>query len=306
VSNQTQNFYVSQFGSNVQIMLQQRQSRLATAVKTGNHVGDQASAVDQIFAVTANKQTQRFAPITRTDAQTDRRWVAPVDYDLAQMVDSFDKLRLLMDPMSEYVQNAASALGRAKDLEIISAFFGSSMTGVKGASPTAFSTNLTTAGTPGQVVSVLQGSSSASGLSVAKLREAKRCLMANEVDLASDPVYMAITAKQHDDLLSEVQVIDADFNGGKPVLEDGLIMRFLGINFIHTELLTTGTDDNSGTSTACPLWAKSGMYLGMWNDLNINVSQRIDLTSQPYQAYVKGSFGATRLDEKRVVKVWCR
>lgn len=300
-------WYVHQYSTNLQIMLQQRGSRLEKAVMTGTHVGTQASPVDQVFPVTANKVVSRFAAMPRTDALTDRRWAFPVDYDLAQMIDSFDKLRLITDPSSTYVQNGMYALGRAKDVEIIAGFFGTAKTGVEGATSTTFLTNLTTNATPGQVVSVLQGSTGASNFTVAKMREAKRQLMANEVDLEFDPLFAAVSSKEADNLLAETQIIDADYNGGKPVLVDGKVDRFMGVNFIHTELVLAGrgTDDNAGTSTPVPLWAKSGMYLGVWNDIETDLSQRKDLQGLPWQAYCKETIGATRTDEKRVTKVWC-
>lgn len=290
-------FYVEQFSSNIQLKLQQKGSRLQQAVMSGSHVGSQASPVDQFGAINANKVSGRYNPITRVDAPTDRRWVFPQDYDLPQLLDSFDKLRLLIDPMSSYVTNAVHALGRAKDQEILSGMFGTNFTGNNGGTSTSFSSS--------QVVGVLQGAASATNLTVAKLREAKRILMANEVDLDSDTIYAALNATNHDSLLAEVQVISTDFND-KPVMVDGKLTRYLGINFIHTELLSTGTDDQSGTSTQIPVWAKSGVYLGQWNDISNDVSRRNDLTGLPYQAYTFGTFGATRLEEKKIVKIWAR
>lgn len=291
-------FSVQQFSTNVQLLLQQKGSRLRQAVMTGTHVGAQASPVDQIFPITANKVVSRFAEMPRVDALLTRRWAYPVDYDLPQLIDSFDKLRLLTDPSSHYVTNAMYAVGRGMDVEIINAFFGTSNTGQEGATPVTFPSS--------NQISVQMGATAPTGMTVAKLRQAKLQLMANEVDLQADPLYCAITAKQHDNLLAEAQVIDGDYNGGKPVMEEGLITRFLGINFIHTEMLNTGTDDQSGTSTLVPIWAKSGMYLGLWNDLQTDISQRKDLQGLPWQAYVKGTFGATRIDEKRVMQVYCR
>lgn len=297
-------WYVQQFSTNIQLLLQQRGSRLRSAVMSGTHVGSQASPVDQIAPITANKVVQRFASMPRVDALLARRWAFPVDYDLPQLIDSFDKLRLITDPSGHYVTNAMYALGRSMDFEIINSFFGTSFTGQDGATPTIFPTSTGTPG--GNVIGVNTGSASGSSLSVAKLRAAKLNLMANEVDIGFDPIYCAITAKQHDALLQEVQIIDADYNGDMPVLVEGRISRFLGIDFIHTELLQTGTDDqgNAG-STQVPIWAKSGMYLGLWGDITTDLSQRKDLQGLPWQAYCKGTFGATRLDEKRVMKVWC-
>jgi len=290
-------FYVQQYSTNIALLLQQKESRLRGAVMSGSHVGKQASPVDQIGAITAQKVASRFAAMGRVDATLDRRWVFPVDYDLPQLIDSFDKLRLITDPQSSYVQNAVNAMNRAMDDEILAAFFGTSKTGVDGSTSTTLGS--------GQVVSVSQGAASATGLTVAKLREAKRVLMANEVDLGSDQIFAVVKAKQHDNLLAEAQVISMDFND-KPVLVDGMITRFLGINLIHSERITSGTDDASGTSDAIPVFAKSGMYLGTWNDISTDISQRKDLQGLPWQAYAYGTFGATRLEEKKVVKVWCR
>lgn len=289
--------YVIQYANNIQLLLQQRGSKLRGSVMTGPHVGKQASPVDQIGAISALKVTSRFAPMGRIDAPVDRRWVFPQDYDLPQLIDSFDKLRLLLDPASSYVQNAMYAMGRAMDDEIIAAFFADAKTGEVGGTTTAFATST-------QTVSVNTGGT-ASGLNVAKLRAGKKILMANEVDLDSDPITCIITSEEHDDLLNEIQIVSTDFND-RPVLVDGKVTRFLGINFIHCERLTTATDDASGTSRQIPMFARSGMYLGMWNDISSDIDRRKDLQGLPWQAYAYGTFGATRLEEKKVVRIWSR
>lgn len=289
--------YVEQFSTNIQTLVQQKGSRLRKTVTNGTHVGSQASPVDQVGAINALKVTTRFAPMGRVDANLDRRWVFPVDYELPQLIDSFDKLRLIIDPQSIYVTNAMYAMGRAQDDEIISAYGGTAKTGVNGGTSTVFlSTN---------VVSVLQGAASASGASVAKLRQAKLLLMQNEVDIDSDELWFSCQSKQIDNFLAEAQVISTDFND-KPVLVEGRIMRFLGFNFVHTERLGTATDDQSGSSTPCYAYAKSGMYFGEWNAISSDISRRNDLSGLPWQVYCKGTFGATRLEEKKIVKVWCR
>lgn len=289
--------YVQQFSTNIQTLVQQKGSRLRKTVMNGSHVGSQASPVDQVGAITALKVITRFAPMGRVDATLDRRWVFPVDYELPQMIDHFDKLRLIIDPQSIYVTNAMYAMGRAQDDEIIAAYFGTAKTGVSGGTSTVFDTN--------NVVTVAFGAAAATGLTVAKLREAKRMLMTYEVDIDNDELWIALKAKQHDNLLGEAQVISTDFND-KPVLVDGKVVRFLGINFVHSERLGTATDDASGTSTPVPCYAKSGMYFGEWEAINADISQRKDLSGLPYQVYCKGTFGATRLEEKKMIKIWCR
>jgi len=289
-------FYVQQYSTNVNLLLQQKGSRLRNAVTTGSYVGKQASPVDQVGAVAAQKVVSRFAPMGRVDAPLDRRWVFPVDYDLPQLIDEFDKLRLIVDPESTYVQNAVYAMGRAMDDEIIAAFTGTAKTGVDGSTSTsALAANVVGVNTGG----------TASNLNVAKLRAAKKLLMSYEVDLDNDPIFCAITNKEHDALLNEIQVVSQDYNT-TPVLVNGRVQSFLGINFLHCERIVTGTDDQSGTSNAIPVWAKSGMHLGVWSDIQASVDQRNDLQGKPWQAYVIGTFGATRLEEKKIIKVWCR
>jgi len=80
----------------------------------------------------------------------------------------------------------------------------------------------------------------------------------------------------------------------------GNVDTFLGFKFIQCERLGV---DGSG-DRRCIAWAKSGMHLGMWNDINTKISERAD-KSYATQVYVKGTFGATRTDEKKVVEIIC-
>ena len=283
--------YVQQYATNIQLLLQQKGSRLSGAVTMGSHVGKQASPVDQIGSVEMIAPAGRFSPMGRVDAAVDRRWVFPSDYELPQLIDSFDKLRLLTDPQSSYVQNAVYAAGRKRDALIIAAINGTSKTGESG------STSVTLPAA--QKVAVGFGAASDVGLTVAKLREAKKKLMAADVDLENDPMFCAINAAAHDNLLAEAQVISTDFND-KPVLVEGRIMRFLGINFIHTELLESSSGD-----TLVPVWVKSGVYLGSWNEMGTDISKRNDLSGLPWQAVVSMTAGATRLEEEKVVQIAC-
>jgi hypothetical protein len=100
--------------------------------------------------------------------------------------------------------------------------------------------------------------------------------------------------------LGQIQVVSSDFNSDTPVMKDGKVMQFLGINFIHTERLPT-----SSSHRRCPVWVPSGVHLGMWNDIMSDITQRRDLSSHPYQIYLMGTFGATRTEEKKVVDILC-
>lgn len=286
------NHYAQQFATNIELLLQQKDSRLRSLVTQGQYIGEQASPVDQIDAVEMQSVSGRFEAMPRVDADTARRWVSPLDFDLPQLIDSFDKLRLLTDPNSAYVMNAVSAAKRKMDDVIIAAFFGTAKTGKTGSTSTSFPS--------GQQVAVNQGASGNTGLTVAKLREARRLLRAAEVDLDMDPITCVVTSKQEDNLLAEAQVISLDFND-RPVLVDGKLKSFLGMNIVHSERLAV--DANSYRRV--PVFAKSGMHLGVWNDITSDISQRKDLRGLPFQAYVYMTIGATRLQELKTVEIKC-
>lgn len=286
------NLAVQQYTNTVQLLVQQKGSRLRDTVMVQQHYGKQAVAVDQYAPVNATKVQGRAAPIVWTDTANDRRWVSPADYRWVDGVDNFDKLRLLNDPMSSYVQSGAFAMLRAMDDEIINGFFGVAKTGETGSN----STNFLSA----NQISVSFGASAATGLNVAKLIEARRILMANEVDLEMDPLYCIISAKQHANLLNEIQVVNSDYAATKR-LENGQLTSFLGINFIHSERLPI----NGSSYRRVPVYTKSGMHLGLWNDVTTSIDKRVDLESLPWQVYVYGTFGATRTEEKRIVEIPC-
>jgi len=294
-------FYVQEYAKRLNELAQQMDSRLRRACTEQRYTGKAGSPVEQVGAVAMQPVTTRYAPMGRVDAPTDRRWVYPSDFDLPQLLDTFDELRLLIDPKSKFVQNAHFAANRQIDDLIISAMFGTAKTGETGQNSITLPA--------GQVVSVQQGASAPTGLTVAKLRQALVILRQNEAIPDNDQptdVYCVAGGKQLDNLLAEAQVISSDFNGNMPVLKEGRIQRFLGIDFIHSERLPTGTDDAAGTSTKVGLWQKEGMHVGLWNDISTDIAQRKDLQGLPWQAYVYLTAGATRLEEKRFVQIWAR
>lgn len=282
--------YVTQFTSNMQLLLQQKQSALRPYVDMGAHVGSAAVPVDQIGKVEALSVTSRFAPITDQDIPTDRRWVYPQDKRIATLIDHFDKLRLLADPMSGYSQSISAGMNRSIDDIIIGGMFNSANTGVAGGTAVPFAT--------ANQVSVDVGGT-ASGLNVAKLRKARQLLMSYFVD-PSETIYCAVTSKQIDNLLNEVQVVSSDFNMVKPLV-DGVVTRFMGITFIPCERLTA----NASSYRRVPVWVKSGVHLGIWNDVRADLTQRKDLEGLPWQLYTDMTIGATRLEENKIIELPC-
>lgn len=285
MSNEILDWSVIDYKSTVELLLQQRGSKFRGAVMEDSYQGKSGAAVNQIGAVTAQERTTRHADTPLIETPHDRRWVFPSDYEWADLIDDQDKLRIIADPTSPYAINGAMSLGRAMDDLIITAATATSLTGENGTTSTTFPAGQT-------------ASTTAGGLTVAKLREAMQLLIAAEVDVDNEPLFCAIGAQQHDDLLGQTQAISLDFTN-KPVLVDGRIKAFMGFNFIDSQRLAL-----SGTDRTVICWAKSGLHLGVWNDINARITERDD-KSYSTQVYVKGTFGATRVEEKKVVAITC-
>lgn len=292
-AQQCENHYVQEYNSNLILLSQQQGSLLAGTVMNGTHKGESASPVDQLDSLEVRDNPSRFSPIQFSDAPTARRWVAPVPSDLAQRLDSFDERKLLADPKSKYVENGSYAFGRRYDQHIIDALFATAKTGKTGSDSTVFDTNM--------VVAVGTGAAAATGMNVAKLLAALELLKGRKVDLRRESPTCIISAKQETNLINDIRVASKDYSNTM-VMENGYIRRFLGINFIQMEML--GVDGNS--YRRCPIYLKSGMHLGKWmEEWRSKVSQRDDLTGQPWQVYQYMMAGATRLDEDKVVEVKC-
>jgi hypothetical protein len=275
-------------------------SKLRGRVREGFHVGKQASPINQIAAIQSKAPAGRFAPKNRTDADFTRRWVFPADREIDQLIDSYDELRTIVDPKSQYSTNAAMAFGRDYDDALIAASFGTAQTGTDNASLVAetFNNASTVANAGFQVVSTFS-STAAVGLTVAKLIEARRTFRHYHVDLESDPVGLVIGSQQEADLLNQVQVVSTEFND-KPVLVDGQVRRFMGFDIIVSERLNVAS-----TTRQCIAFAKSGLYLGIWKDTYNRVSIRNDLSGEPYDLFSSHSFGATRTQPGKVLQVSC-
>ena len=141
-----------------------------------------------------------------------------------------------------------------------------------------------------------------SRLNVQKLLAVRELARSKHIDFDEDPLFCGLTAKDESALLQEIQITSNEFNGNdKPVLRDGKIERFLGINFIYREMIESVA---AGTNEVnIPVWAKSGMHLGTWEEIHASVSKRNDIQGEPFQVYVLGTFGATRLDEDKVFNI---
>lgn len=281
---------VQQYKANVELLMQQTESRLTQGVTHGDYVGKAASIVEQFGEATPQKKTGRHSDTPLMSLSQDKRWVHPIDWEWASLVDKQDQLRSIIELTNPYAQAGAAGMNRAKDDAILAAFFGTNYTGENGTTAETFDSAY-------EVAAAVGGT--ASSLNVAKLQSSIRLLIkANKGELM-EAVNGAISSWEHDALLKEMQVVSKEF-GNTAVLVDGKVKRFMGVDFTITERLAIVSGNR-----LVPIWLKSGMHLGKWGgDMVVDIGPRRD-KSMATQVYLCGTFGATRTQLGKQIKVLC-
>jgi hypothetical protein len=284
---------VETFSTILMLKLQQKTSMLRGRVMEGQHVGKQASPVDYIGNIQMKAPAGRYAPNQPQNVDFTRRWVLPVDKEAYQLIDTFDKLRLLQDPTSRYSDVAMAAVAREWDDRVIQAAFAVATIG----DSTGIGTTTETFSTASWQIASTFGSSAASGLTVAKMIEAKRIMRKAQVPIDEEQLTWITNSQGESDLLNQVQVVSTDFSD-KPVLMDGKVTRFLGWDIVYSERLTSTSNVRQNIALV-----KSGAYLGIWKDVENDLERRRDLSGLPWQLASLMTSGATRLEPGRLLQV---
>ena len=282
MSTQITTAFVEQYSSNIQMLSQQKGSILRDKVRLESVTGKNAF-FDQVGSVTATVRSTRHANTPQSDTPHSRRRVSLVDYEFADLIDDLDKVRMLVDPTSTYALAAAYAMGRAMDDAIITAATGSSDTGVAGGTAVAL---------PASQIIAEAGTT---GMTIAKLREAKEIIDLADVD-PSLPRHIIVSPKQISDLLGTTEVTSSDFNTVK-ALAQGDINTFLGFNFIVSNRLNIASSKRD-----CIAFVSDGIALAVGKDATARIDERAD-KGYVTQVYYSAAFGATRMEEDKVVKI---
>jgi len=288
--------YVETFSTVLYLKLQQTQSMLRGTVMEGQHVGKAASPVDYIGDIQMKAPAGRFAPNQPQNTDFQRRWVMPVDKEGYQLIDTFDKLKLLADPTSRYSDVAAAAVAREWDDRIIASAFAAATIG--DSTGTLLTTTESFSTTYWQIASTFK-STAASGLTVAKMIEAKRIMRKAQVPVDTEARTWVTNSQGESDLLNQVQVVSTEFSD-KPTLQEGKVTRFLGWDIKYSERLTSTSNVRQNMA-----YVRSGLYLGIWKDTESDLYRRRDLSGLPWQIATLMSSGATRLEPGRLLQVLC-
>lgn len=299
--------FVQQYSNNLYTLAQQRGSLLRNYVRQES-VAAKARAFERIGQVTAQKRTTRHGDTPQMDTPHSRRWLYLTDYEWADMIDDLDKIRLLIDPTSDYILAAMWALGRSMDDELIAAADADVKTGETASGTASFPDSQRIAASDGTALS---------NLNVRTLRAVKQKFDAAQIDPSLER-HMAITSSQLYNLLGDPQITSHDYNTVK-ALVDGRVDTFMGFKFHQIERLQNEANAvsanvvsgaiGSGTSVQGSrkviAWAQDGLILGVGQEMKAEIAKRADKGFNT-QAYAMMSVGAVRMEEQKVVICYCK
>jgi hypothetical protein len=282
--------YIEQFESNVLHLSQQEGSRLRKYVRS-EPVNGRSKMVERVApADDPRPVTARHEATPEDDIDFSRRVLETKDVHKGTLVDPKDIRRLLIDPKGPVVTNFQHAFGRHQDKVIIDAALGESKALDADRNETTVNIKHVIPKSDGGVDTALN---------VQKLIILKEKILELEVPEGEQWV-LVITAKDNTSLLQEDETTNQDYTAQRVFDGNGYLSKFMGFEFVRTELLPTVSDvDNTRRLFA---FTKEGLRFGVTQDVVTKVGE--DPTrSFNMRIYMEASFGCVRVDEDRVIEI---
>lgn len=285
--------FVNNYRAQLEHAAQQEGSRLrgTVSVVTQKSESEFFDRIDAISTGSAHAMTVRHGDTPLDDITHNRRRNQMVGYNHNLMFDNQDKLRMIIDPKSDYAKAQGMMLGRKLDEIIIAAASGTAYSGKTGSTAVTF-----TAGQQIASTYVESGAAVASNLTIGKLRRAAFLFDSNEV--RGETRYLVASASQKQALLRSTEVTSADFNVVR-ALFNGEINQFMGFTFVWTQELTVASSVRTVLA-----YVPSAIKLGIGEEIKVRIDERKD-KNYSWQVYSEITAGATRMWEDRIVEIAC-
>lgn len=288
------NAHVEQFSRKVLDVAQQQGSKLRRTLMEEPVIGKSGN-FERIGKVEMQERTGRHVDTPLISTPHSRRRLDIKDWEIADLVDEADRLKVIINPQSDYARVFGFAAGRKIDSEILSKLNGISIDG-DGAT-VAFDA----ANSPS-----LDLGTTATAVDLQLIIDARTKMLENDVD-EGEPLHIAIDGSALRQLLGQ-----AGTSTNKPIIgssdfatiraiQNGEIKVFLGFTWhvVSPSVMPKGAAANDRFMM---FWSEMGGKLGMQQEPKIRISERAD-KSYSTQVYISTNFGVVRMDEPRVGRI---
>ncbi len=294
--------FVDHFLANMLMLSQQKPAKMRVFTRPEPITGD-TMFVERLGPKDAQPRGARHGETPISDADHTRRKLSMADFVVpADIIDTDDRLKLLIEPQGPYAQNQVFSLHRQIDDVVIVALGGAAFGGHTGGT----TINNYDAGECRLIesdgVPVAAGSNFAGAtetpLDIAKLLTCKEILDDAEID-DDRQRYFITNPYNINQLLNTTEVKSSDYNTVK-ALAQGQIDSFMGFKFIKsTRLPVDGTDTGA---TNCYAVAQGAIVLAVAQEPKVSIDRRPDLMNST-QVFSELSIGATRVEGPAIVEI---
>lgn len=292
----------STFRNNMELALQQKQSKMFSLGTMSEGSGELVELTNLIGQTRASRNTERHGDTKISNTPHDRRWIAKrQEIYYADYVDTADRLSAGIDLNGAYTMSGAATIRRGKDDEFMFGYYGVALTGKTGGTQVAFPA--------GNIGPVDIGAAAATGMNLAKLRWAIRQFGINDVDLDEEEMWCILTPQAYDNLLNEAKVDNKDFTSGqRTAMETGVLPPLYGINFQRANYGSTNYEFASlSLDTAnrrVPIFCKSGVACVTWEDMFTSIDT-LPQKQMSTQVYCRSTVAVTRTQEGKCLQLLC-
>jgi len=293
------------YQNNAQMVAQQLRNPLRQAVTIMSGLtGEARNVVDLLQKKRAQKGQDYGRNNPDNRSKWDNRWlVRPEVLHDGELIDRTDKWDMAMDPTSHLVRNSIAAVERAVQDTIMGieedangnfAVTGSGILGL------AVSGKRPGAGAPLPAGNTIPHANT--GLTLDKLRAVRKALKKADFGIEdADPLWACITPDQEDDLIGIAAQSGPALNAFSiEQLRTGKPSPLLGINWILTNRLPT---DASG-KRMIPVWSKSNVVAGFWQDVEGTIWNDTSKQNLPY-LYTSAYVDCVRVQDAGVRVILC-
>jgi Phage capsid protein len=286
MSNQITEAFVQAFDANFRHVAQQKTSRFEGTVLLEPSIVGESKSINRLGKRAAQQRLTRHGDTPLNEQPHSTRYIDLTDWEDGDMIDDQDKIRMLVDPKSDYVQAMVQALNRSKDDRVIAAFGGTSRSKSSGNVALPSTQKVAVGGT---------------GLTRAKLVAARTLFRRNEADDENgEELYIGIHATGLSDLLTDTTLTNSEYNTVLSLqqgnIKGGVLLGFRPVmseQFIKT-----------ASTRMVYAWAKSGVVLGYGENIVTRVGEDPS-KSYNVRPYARMSLGAVRIEEEKVVEIAC-
>ena len=283
--------YTVAYGNIITMLSQQTESMLESCVTVKSGItGKQAVAADQIGEFKFVPVTQRLADTPLFDIARDRRWYEFIMQRGAVPLDDIDQLRTTLDAKTPIVSAGMAGVNRAKDQEILRGYYGANKTGENAEKLVNFD--------PNNIIP----HNYASGDILKKLNLGIELFKQKKVNYGTEDVYCVVNSVMGTKLREAgIYINGNDYMNGK-VLTGKSLTPYAGITFVELEDVPYYLDSDSKPIYKLPLFCKSGVGLGKWQDTKVRVGE-LQNKSYAWHVFMQFALGASRLEEAKCLSL---